>query len=122
MGSIEHLFFLQSSKCFFPPSTFFSINPFFPSTFFSINLFFPSTFFFHQPFFSINLFFHQPFLLLSIAPFFEGEKKWPEKSPPDKNKRLSSNLEQNILLLIQKVNREKTENICHTIYSLLLVL
>jgi len=62
---------------------------------------------------SINLF-------ASFPP--QGENKWPEKSPPDKNKRLSSNLEQSILLLIRKVNREKAENICHTIYSLLLVL
>ena len=33
----------------------------------------------------------------------QGENKWPEKSPPDKNKRLSSNLEQSILVVIQKM-------------------
>jgi len=41
--------------------------------------------------------------------FLEGENKWPEKSLPDKNKRLSSNLEQSILLLIRKVILEKSE-------------
>ena len=54
---------------------------------------------------SINLF-------ASFPP--QGENKWPEKSPSDKNKRLSLNLEQNILVVIEKVIQEKSakKSIC----------
>jgi len=40
--------------------------------------------------------------------FLERENKWPKKSPLDKNKRLPSNLEQSILLVIRKVILEKS--------------